>query len=106
MATALTPLALVRRPAPPKTATTLDYLARAGDTFVAALDLYSTRPSADAHQRAGRLADLAWRCAERAGRTATGPTDLERALATQDIADRTHALATALGAHRSTPGQD
>lgn len=97
MDTALAPLAPARTEVPAMAPTTLDYLARAGDAFVATLALYSTRPSPAEHQRAGRLADLAWRCAERARAVATRAGDIDRALATVDLADKAHLLATALG---------
>ncbi|MGP5364461.1 hypothetical protein ACTXLB_14200 [Brachybacterium tyrofermentans] len=79
------------------TATALDYLLRAGDAFVATLPLHTPEATRLDHQRAGRLADYAWRCAELASHVAG--KDLEQfevAVDAHDMADRAYVVAQAI----------
>ncbi|MDN6301469.1 MAG: hypothetical protein L0K12_05270 [Brevibacterium aurantiacum] len=79
------------------TATALDYLIRAGDAFVATLPLHTSDATRLDHQRAGRLADYAWRCAELASHAAgRDPRQFELAVGTQDMADRAYVITKAI----------
>lgn len=88
---------------PVMTATAMDYLIRAGDAFVATLPLHTPEATRLDHQRAGRLADYAWRCAELAARAAgKDPEQFEVAVAAHDMSDRAYAVTTAIRATRSS----
>lgn len=83
-------------------ATALDYLIRAGDAFVATLPLHTPEATRLDHQRAGRLADYAWRCAELAARSAgNDPQQFEVAVAAHDMSDRAYVITTAIRETRS-----
>ncbi|MGO2521316.1 MAG: hypothetical protein ACTIMA_06945 [Brachybacterium tyrofermentans] len=84
-------------------ATALDYLIRAGDAFVATLPLHTPEVTRLDHQRAGRLADYAWRCAELADHAAgKDPEQFESAVAAHDMADRAYVITTAIRETRTT----
>lgn len=82
-------------PADPPTA--LDYLIRASDAFVATLPLCGAQVTRLEHQRAGRLTDYAYRCAERAARAAgRDPEQFGTAVAARDMADRAQVIVRAI----------
>lgn len=84
----------------PTRATVLDYLLRAGDAFIEALELYGPTATAATEARAQRLAAYADRCALLAARTAgRDPALLEGAVEVRDMASRTQILLDAI--HRT-----
>ncbi|GAB4097750.1 hypothetical protein GCM10028787_32250 [Brachybacterium horti] len=87
----------------PTRPTVLDYLLRAGDAFIAALELYGPAATAANEIRAQRLAAYADRCALLAARTAGRDTALlEHAVEVRDMASRTQILLDAIHRTRTT----
>ena len=81
----------------PTRPTVLDYLLRAGDAFIEALDLYGPAATATDEARAQRLTAYADRCALLAARTAgRDPSLLESAVEVRDMASRTQILLDAI----------
>lgn len=81
----------------PTRPTVLDYLLRAGDAFIEALELYGPTVTAADEARAQRLTDYADRCARRAAQTAgRDPALLEGAVEVRDMASRTQILLNAI----------
>lgn len=81
----------------PTRPTVLDYLLRAGDAFIEALELYGPTATAATEARAQRLAAYADRCALLAARTAgRDPALLEGAVEVRDMASRTQILLNAI----------
>src|SRR5699024_928599 len=81
----------------PTRPTVLDYLLRAGDAFIEALELYGPTVTAADEARAQRLTDYTHRCARRAAQTAgRDPALLEGAVEVRDMASRTQILLNAI----------
>ena len=81
----------------------LDYLLRAGDAFIEALELYGSTATAADEARAQRLAAYSDRCALLAARTAgRDPALLEGAVEVRDMASRTQILLDAIHRSRAT----
>ncbi|HLS75134.1 MAG TPA: hypothetical protein VK046_15320 [Actinomycetaceae bacterium] len=87
----------------PTRPTVLDYLLRAGDAFIEALELYGPGATVTDEARAQRLTDYADLCARRAARTAgRDPALLEGAVEVRDMASRTQILLNAIHRTRAT----
>ena len=87
----------------PTRPTVLDYLLRAGDAFIEALELYGPTSTAADEARAQRLATSADRCALLAARTAgRDPALLEGAVEVRDMASRAQILLDAIHRTRAT----
>lgn len=87
----------------PNRPTVLDYLLRAGDAFIEALELYGPTVTASDEARAQRLTDYVDRCALLAARTAgRDPSLLEAAVEVRDMASRTQILLDAIHRTRAT----